>query len=61
MGHEGENSLLSYLIQEELAFELSSYDIHEIWSKSILCADISLTKKGLENWQTVLEAVFFYT
>lgn len=33
-GHEGPNSLLSYLKREGLALALSSYDDHEIWAVS---------------------------
>ncbi len=47
-GHEGQNSILSYLISEGLALELSSYDDHELWSMTTFYIDITLTKKGLE-------------
>ena len=59
-GHEGENSLLSYLISEGLALELSSGCDHELWSFSTFSVDITLTKKGLENYDKVIEAVFQY-
>jgi insulysin len=57
-GHEGENSLLSYLISEGWALELSSSFDHELWSFSTFSVDITLTKKGLENYEKVIEAVF---
>jgi insulysin len=59
-GHEGENSLLSYLISEGLALELSSSFDHELWSFSTFNVDITLTKKGLENYEKVIESVFQY-
>ena len=49
-GHEGENSLLSYLKAQGLALELSSGYDHEIRSFSNFFIDITLTKKGLENF-----------
>lgn len=57
-GHEGENSLLSYLKSEGLANELSAGGDHELWSFSNFYVDISLTKKGLANYEKVIEAVF---
>jgi insulysin len=59
-GHEGENSLLSYLISEGLALELGSSFDHELSSFSTLNVDIALTKKGLENYEKVIESVFQY-
>ena len=59
-GHEGENSLLSYLKAEGLANELSAGADHELWSFSQFYVDISLTKKGLANYEQVVEAVFQY-
>ena len=46
-GHEGENSLLSYLISEGLALELSAGGDHELWAFSTFLIEITLTKKGL--------------
>lgn len=57
-GHEGENSLLSYLISEGLALELSAGGDHELWSFSTFTVNITLTKKGVENYESVIEAVF---
>lgn len=59
-GHEGENSLMSYLKAEGLANELSAGGDHELWSYSSFYMDISLTKKGLANYESVVEAVFQY-
>jgi insulysin len=60
-GHEGENSLLSYLISEGLALELTSSSDHELnGAFSNFNVDISLTKKGLGNYERVIEAVFHY-
>lgn len=57
-GHEGENSILSYLISEGLALELSASGDHELWALSTFAVEITLTKKGLENYEKVIEAVF---
>lgn len=60
-GHEGQNSLLSYLIAEGLALELSSSHDHELnGAFSNLNVDITLTKKGLAEYGRVIEAVFKY-
>jgi insulysin len=59
-GHEGENSLLSYLISEGLALELSAGGDHELWTISTFRLEIVLTKKGLENYEKVIEACFQY-
>ena len=57
-GHEGENSLLSYLISEGLALELSAGGDHELFSFSTFAIEIMLTKKGVDNYEKVIEAVF---
>ena len=59
-GHEGENSILSYLISEGLALELSAGPDHELWSYSTFEINVTLTKKGLENYEKVIEAIFQY-
>ena len=59
-GHEGENSLLSLLIDEGLALELSAGCSDEIDSFSKITISIKLTNQGLSNHLTVLEYVFFY-
>jgi insulysin len=48
-GHEGENSLLSYLKQEDLAMELMAGSDHEMSVFSSFSVTITLTKKGLAN------------
>lgn len=59
-GHEGKNSLLSYLKQEGLALELSSYSDHDLWAISSFYVDITLTKKGLVEYERVISSVFKY-
>jgi len=59
VGHEGENSLLSYLKQEGLALELSAGGDHEMGgSFSTFEVCVTLSDKGLENYKDVIEAVF---
>ena len=58
--HEGENSILSWLKNEELALELFASDDHNLWGFSILRITIKLTKKGLENYEKVIEAEYHY-
>mmetsp|Transcript_24151 Transcript_24151/g.37095 ORF Transcript_24151/g.37095 Transcript_24151/m.37095 type:complete len:261 (-) Transcript_24151:1914-2696(-) len=57
-GHEGENSLLSYLKSKGWANELSAGADHELWSYTNFYVDIHLTKKGLQHYEDVVEAVF---
>jgi insulysin len=59
-GHEGENSILSYLKQEDLAMALSSTGDHEMGCFSSFQVEITLTKKGLANLNHVIAAVFKY-
>jgi insulysin len=59
-GHEGENSLLSYLKSEGLALELGAGDDHSMNAISAFMIDIYLTKKGLAQYERVIEAVFQY-
>mmetsp|Transcript_37380 Transcript_37380/g.49133 ORF Transcript_37380/g.49133 Transcript_37380/m.49133 type:complete len:268 (+) Transcript_37380:756-1559(+) len=60
IGHEGENSLLSYLKQEDYAMELSAGGDHELECLSDFTVSITLTKKGLANVDKVVNAVFKY-
>lgn len=60
LGHEGRNSLLSYLVQQDLALELECGADHELWSYSLLNLNVLLTKKGLAHYEDVAEAVFKY-
>lgn len=59
-GHEGENSILSWLKNEGLALELCAGPDHNLWGFSQFEVTITLTKKGLENYETVIEAVYQY-
>lgn len=52
--------MLSYLKAEGLANELSAGADHELWSLSQFYVDIGLTKKGLANYDQVIEAVYQY-
>jgi insulysin len=58
LGHEGENSLLSYLKQRGLALKLSCGPDHEMNTFSTLDVSISLSEKGIKEYETVVEAVF---
>ena len=60
LGHEGENSLLSYLKFENLAEELSSYHEDPFTFCSYLCVDVKLTDKGLEQYEYVAEIVYAF-
>jgi insulysin len=57
LGHEGENSLLSYLIAEDLATTLSSYSDHELSVFSYFDVNITLTDHGFKNYEKVIEIV----
>jgi len=59
-GHEGENSLLSYLKKEGLAMELCAGDDHELDVFSDFYVDITLTKKGLAEYTRVIDLTFAY-
>lgn len=60
IGHEGENSLLSLLIDEGLALELSCGPDDDMRLFSFMNVTIKLTKKGLKNVNRVLGFVFQY-
>jgi secreted Zn-dependent insulinase-like peptidase len=47
-------------VSEGLALELSAGGGHELWSFSTFSIEIMLTKKGVENYESVIEAVFQY-
>jgi len=59
-GHEGENSVLSYLKKEGLAMELSAGGSHTLNCFSDFFVQITLTKKGLQNYEQVIAAIFKY-
>ena len=58
IGHEGENSLLSYLKKEDYAMDLSAGGDGELDCISDFSVTITLTKKGLANTETVVDVVF---
>jgi len=60
LGHEGPNSLLSYLMDEGLATALSSSYHPEREIFSVVTVVVDLTKKGLENYKHVCSIVFAY-
>ena len=60
VGHEGPNSLLSYLIDEGLALNLSSGYNTELKLFTKFTINIQLTKKGLEEYAKVSQIVFQY-
>lgn len=60
IGHEGENSLLSYLKSKNWALSLSAGGDHELYGMSTMELNITLTKNGLENHEKVIEAIFQY-
>ena len=60
IGHEGENSLLSYLKAEDYAMDLCAGGDHELDCLSDFTITITLTKKGLANTDKVIDATFKY-
>ena len=60
IGHEGENSLLSYLKAEDYAMDLSASDENELDCMTTFSVTITLTKKGLDNTDKVIDAIFKY-
>ena len=54
VGHEGENSLLSYLKKEDFAMGLTVDSDTQLNCFSSFIVKIALTKKGLENHEKVL-------
>jgi len=60
IGHEGENSLLSYLKQEDYVMDLSAGGSHELEYFSDFTVSMTLTKKGLANIDKIVNAVFKY-
>jgi insulysin len=59
-GHEGENSLLSYLKSEGLATNLATRISHELHSFDQFTVEVTLTRKGLQDHEKVIEAIFKY-
>jgi len=59
-GHEGENSLSSWLKNQGLALSVSAGAEHVLWGFSNFEINVELSKKGLENYEEVIEAVYQY-
>ncbi len=57
LGHEGPNSLLSYLLDEELALSLSSAVQNEEANTAFMSVGIDLTEKGVAQYERVIELV----
>jgi len=60
LGHEGEGSLLSALIRENLAVELSAGLDHMLNSISYMMIQVTLTDLGLLNFESVIDKVYAY-
>ena len=60
IGHEGKNSLLSYLIDEGLALELNSYHYTHMDLFTEFHVGVKLTKRGLAEYERVARIVFQY-
>ena len=60
LGHEGKNSLLSYLKHENLAERLTSYHDDIYTTASLIFIEIKLTQKGLKEYEYILEIVYAY-
>jgi Secreted/periplasmic Zn-dependent peptidases, insulinase-like len=59
-GHEGENSLISFLREEGLATELDASRDDEMNLFRVINVRIKLTPKGFENYKEVIGYVFQY-
>ena len=57
LGHEGKNSLLSYLIKNNLANDLFWFYHSQLSAITFVLISISLTDEGLEQYQRVIEVV----
>ena len=57
LGHEGENSLWSYLMKEDLITELITYNDDKLSAISYFVISLTLTDKGLERYERVIEIV----
>ena len=61
IGHEGKNSLLSYLISNKVALSLSAGPGNRLnQSISIFTVDIALTEEGEKDYKRVIEMVYMY-
>lgn len=59
-GHEGKNSILSYLKHYNLADELTAGNDDDFTTYSYFYIEIKLTEKGLACYESVLEIVYAY-
>lgn len=60
LGHEGKGSLLSHLIRQEWALELMSYSDNVADMYSIFAVHVTLTEKGLAEYENVVDSLFQY-
>lgn len=61
IGHEGENSLLSSLIGKGLATSLSAGEMQRLnKQQSGLQISVSLTEKGVSQWEDVIRMTFSF-
>lgn len=61
LGHEGSNSLLSFLKAEGLALDLSvSADSYSYRDYCLFALSIDATRKGMADYEAILEALFAY-
>jgi insulysin len=60
LGHEGEGSLLSALIRDDLAVSLTSYSDNLLNCLTYLMISIQLTDKGLDQYEEVIKKAFSY-
>jgi len=58
IGHEGKNSLLSYLLREQLCSALVAGYYHRLSAFSYVHLTLTLTEKGVQEYERALEAVF---
>lgn len=59
LGHEGKNSILSYLMEKNYALSLGTYCDHNLHAFTSMHISIELTQNGKEHYEDVIEAVFF--
>lgn len=60
-GHEGENSLMSWLKYHGYAHSTNTFEDHNLWGMTNFELSIQLTRKGVKNYDKVVEAVSHFT
>lgn len=60
IGHEGENSLFDILLKSGLIIELTCDIDQNFKSNSIITLHMNLTKKGYDNWLSILHIINYY-